>query len=212
MTDFIDFTIINIGTLSMNKYWGEEKRLRQPTATCTLLQTEKVNLLVDPSPHPQDLDKLLFANSGLTPEKIDIVFVTHFHGDHLFGLELFPDAQWLMAQAGLEEWLTASRGKQNQIRKFLEAEGHLPNDFELLPSPGHTFGLHSLSVITRWGLLVVAGDAVMTRDHFNHEEGHTNSVDFKLATESVREIKKTASLVIPGHGNLILNIRRDNNG
>jgi glyoxylase-like metal-dependent hydrolase (beta-lactamase superfamily II) len=66
-------------------------------------------------------------------------------------------------------------------------------------------GLHTLCVATRHGLLVVAGDAVMTSDHFIHEEGHTNSVDFDLATKSIQEIKKMTRLVIPGHGNLILN-------
>ena len=205
MADYVDFTIINIGTISMNKYWGETVRLREATATCTLLRSKDINLLVDPSPHPDELERMLFANSGLTPDKIDIVFATHFHGDHLYGLELFPDAQWLMAQVGLDEWFQASHGKQVQIKRFLKAEGHLPDQYKLLHSPGHTMGLHTLYVTTRHGLLVVAGDAVMTSHHFIHEEGHTNSVDFHLATKSIQEIKKIARLVIPGHGNLILN-------
>ena len=207
MTEFVDFTIINIGTLSKNKYWGESERLRQPTATCTLLRSKGINLLVDPSPHAFELEKMLFANTGLTPDKIDIVFATHFHGDHLFGVDLFPDAQWLMAQAGLEEWLLASHGKQPIIQRFHEAEASLPDEFTLLPSPGHTLGLHTLGVETRWGFLVVAGDAVMTSEYFEQEEGYSNSVDFGMATKTIQNIKKTAALVIPGHGNLILNVK-----
>ena len=207
MTNFVDYTIVNIGTLSINKYWGEKQRLRQTSATCTLLRTKQKNVLIDPSPYPQELEKMLFANTGLTPDKIDIVFATHFHGDHLFGLELFPDAIWLMAQVGLDEWLMASRGKQTQIHKFKSAEGNLPEEIHLLSSPGHTFGLHSLVMETQWGDLVVAGDAVMTVDYFEQEEGYSNSVDYNLATETIQDIKKTAALVIPGHGNVILNFK-----
>jgi hypothetical protein len=31
------FTIVNIGTLSLNKFWGEAERRRSPSFTCTLL-------------------------------------------------------------------------------------------------------------------------------------------------------------------------------
>jgi glyoxylase-like metal-dependent hydrolase (beta-lactamase superfamily II) len=205
MADLVDFTIINIGTLSRNTYWGESQRLRQPTATCTLLKSKDMNLLVDPSPYAPELEKMLFANAGLKPEQINAVFATHFHGDHLFGLDLFPDAQWLMAQAGLDEWREASHGKQKQLHSFQCAEGNLPDAFTLLHSPGHTHGLHTLSVQTKWGFLVVAGDAVMTKDYFADEKGYDNSVDFRAAAETIRMIKTKAALVIPGHGNLILN-------
>ena len=60
-------------------------------------------------------------------------------------------------------------------------------------------------VNTKWGCLIVAGDAVMTEDFFAAEEGFHNSVDFKQAAETIRRIKNAADIVIPGHGNLILN-------
>ncbi len=207
MKDNVDFTIVNIGTLSMNKYWGETQRLRETTATCTLLRTQDFNLLVDPSPYPQDLERMLFANTGLKPDAIDMVFVTHFHGDHRFGLDLFPNAAWLMARAGLDEWLMASPGEAELSRRVNPAEGNLPDGINLLPAPGHTRGLHALAFETRWGLLVVAGDAVMTPEFFREEQGYHNSVDFELASSTIQNIKKTAALLIPGHGNLILNVK-----
>ena len=85
----VRFTIVNIGTLSMNKFWGETERLRSPSATCTLLQAGGKRLLVDPSPDSEPLARLLFERTGLRPEAVDAVFCTHWHGDHRFGLALF---------------------------------------------------------------------------------------------------------------------------
>lgn len=201
----VKFTIINMGTLSMNKFWGETERLRSPSATCTLLESGERRLLVDPSPRPDLLEPMLFANSGLRPEAIDQVFLTHFHGDHRFGLDLFPNKEWLMSAAGLEDWGRRSPNDAGLIERFLPAEGNLPAGVALFSSPGHTVGHCSLLVNTEWGSLIVAGDASMTEDFFMAEEGFHNSVDFGQATETIKGIKKVAHLVIPGHGNLILN-------
>jgi glyoxylase-like metal-dependent hydrolase (beta-lactamase superfamily II) len=201
------FTIVNIGALSMNKFWGETERLHQTTATCTLLDVGGTRVLVDPSPYPEPLERKLFDTTGLRPEAIDQVFVTHFHGDHRFGLELFPNATWLMASAALDEWRERSPEEANLIDRFLPAEVHLPDSPQLYAAPGHTLGLHGLSVETPWGTLIVAGDAVMTPEFFEAEEGFHNSVDFAQATETIRAIKRVAALVIPGHGNIILTQR-----
>jgi glyoxylase-like metal-dependent hydrolase (beta-lactamase superfamily II) len=193
----------------MNKFWGETERVRSPTATSTLLQWGDRRLLVDPSPYPEELEAMLFARTGLRPVDIDTVFVTHFHGDHRFGLELFPHASWLMAEQGLQEWqeqLARSAAPDAapdaaQIERVEPAEGRLPEGISLFASPGHTYGHHSLLVTSRWGELIVSGDAVMTRDWFEAEEGYHNCVDFDLATETIRRMKQASDWVIPGHGN-----------
>lgn len=204
MRDSAKFTIVNIGTLSMNRFWGEEARVRTPSATCTLLTVSGKRVLVDPSPFPEQLEALLFATTGLHPAAIDQVFITHFHGDHRFGLDLFPDAEWLMASAGLDEWQKISANDADVIARFRPAEGRLLAEIQLLPAPGHTLGLNALLVDTPWGKLVIAGDAVMTPEFFAAEQGFHNSVDFAQATKTIRKIKETAALVIPGHGNIIL--------
>ncbi len=45
----------------------------------------------------------------------------------------------------------------------------------------------------------------MNVEFYEAGEGYHNSVDFEQAAETIRRIKKAAALVIPGHGNLILN-------
>ena len=199
------FRIINIGVLSQNKFWGESARMREDiSATCTLLEVGGHRLLIDPSPRREDLERLLFNRSGLHPEAIDMVYATHWHGDHLFGLRLFEHATWLMAGAGIAEWCERAPEYRHLSDRFQPAEGALPEGVELFPAPGHTLTLAGLKVETPWGTLVVAGDAVMNREYFAAEEGYHNSVDFVQAAETIRRIKAAADLVIPGHDSLVL--------
>ena len=206
MSAKVEFTIINLGTLSMNKFWHETERLRTPSATCTLLQSGDVRLLVDPSPTPDLLAPMLFARTGLRPDAIDAIYVTHWHGDHRFGLDLFEGVPWLMAEEGLAEWRAHAPQDEALFQQFQPAAGQLPAGMRLYPSPGHAVGHTSLLIDTQWGPTIVAGDAVMTRDYYRAEEGFHNSVDFGQATATIRAIKQAAKLVIPGHDNLILNL------
>jgi glyoxylase-like metal-dependent hydrolase (beta-lactamase superfamily II) len=202
------FTIVNIGCLSMNKYWGETQRLREPSATCTLLESGTLRLLVDPSPAPERLEPLLFATTGLRPAAIDAVFVTHCHGDHRFGLELFAGKPWFMAARELSEWRASAPADAALIARFLPAEEHLPEGVRLLPTPGHTRGHHSLMLTTAGGCVIAAGDAVMTRDFFDADDGFHNSVDFAQVARTIQEIRQAADVVIPGHGNYFVNDKR----
>ena len=203
------YRIINIGTLSQNKFWGETTRVRREiSATCTLLEVGGKRLLVDPSPHPDALATLLFNRAGLRPDAIDLIFLTHFHGDHRFGLGLFEHATWLMTGDGLAEWKERSPVDLPLIERFQMAEEHLPEGVEPFAAPGHTHNLYALKAETPWGPLVIAGDAVMNREYFEAEEGYHNSVDFEQAATTIRTIKAFAALVIPGHDNVILNRRK----
>ncbi len=129
------FRIINIGVLSQNKFWGETARMREDiSATCTLLEVGGHRILVDPSPRREPLEALLYNRAGLRPDAIDMVYVTHWHGDHLFGLRLFEHATWLMAEAGIAEWRERAPEYGHLSDRFRPAEAGLPEGVALFPA------------------------------------------------------------------------------
>jgi glyoxylase-like metal-dependent hydrolase (beta-lactamase superfamily II) len=52
--------------------------------------------------------------------------------------------------------------------------------------------------------VVVAGDAVMTRDHWCERLGHHNSADLGLAARTIGQLAAFADIVVPGHDNFFV--------
>jgi glyoxylase-like metal-dependent hydrolase (beta-lactamase superfamily II) len=191
--------VVVIGSPSRNPYWGESvaRPVRTPICTCTLITGDGFRLLVDPSLH--DRERMLFAlerRSGLGPEGVDLVFVTHPHGDHVAGLECFPDSTWI----GAEECAAALNRSGRFSRSVADAARHLPPEVELVPSPGHCSGHHSLRFDCEGKSVVVAGDATLTRD-FCRDGLSSFGTPTEQERETVRALTQMADAIVPGHGN-----------
>jgi glyoxylase-like metal-dependent hydrolase (beta-lactamase superfamily II) len=195
--------LLTIGRLSMNKFWGETERQRSPLCTSTLLMTDAGLAIVDPSVHPPEIPALLRDQAGVRPEDVRCVLLTHFHGDHRFGLQAFPEATWQMAEPEIAYWRArAGEDEQGLLKRILPAdESPLPG-CDLFPTPGHTPGHHSLRFTWRGLRVVIAGDAVMTEDFYWAREGYLNSVDQEQAHETIDRLARDADVIIPGHGNV----------
>lgn len=209
----IRWDVLTIGHLSRNKFWGEsdERAYRAARCTSTLLRTGGRTIVVDPSCPPEEMTQVLDQRAGLRPEAVDIVFLTHFHGDHRYGIAAFPQARWCMAPTEIAIWdaQLPEDGQDRSILARLEpVTGELVPGVGLLATPGHTLGHHAL-VFDDGGLtVVVAADAAMTRDFFLAGNYYFNTVDPKAAIHSINTIAARADLVIPGHDNVFLH-RRD---
>jgi len=196
-----DWLVLTIGHLSTNKFWGETERSRGPLCTSALVNTPAGLLLVDPSVHPPEVPKLLMDQAGIRPDDVRLVFLTHFHGDHRFGLEAFPNARWLMAEPEIAYWRDQGGQPEQALLGRIEPVGAEPAPgLRTLHMPGHTPGTTSLLFAWRGRRVAVAGDAVMTADHFRTREGHSNSTDFAAASASVELLAREADVVVPGHG------------
>ena len=195
--------IIVIGNLSRNCYWGEadDRAVRPALCTCTLIRSESVRLLVDPSlGDPRRMAAELDRRTGLELGDIDAVFITHEHGDHWAGLANFRSADWFAA-GPVAEALIATGRLEKAVRP---AEGNLLGLAEIVPTPGHTFSHHSLRFDCEGRSIVVAGDAAMTREFWRDRRGFHNSVDFDQATRSMEALASKADIVVPGHDNWFL--------
>jgi glyoxylase-like metal-dependent hydrolase (beta-lactamase superfamily II) len=195
--------IITIGNLSRNRYWGESdaRGLRSAICTCTLIQGEGFRLLVDPSlQNAEDMARELDRRTGLKLSDINNVFITHEHADHYAGLAHFPQARWL-AGPEVASLLNASR---KFTKPLAPASGKLFGAVDVVPTPGHTMGLHSLRFDCAGLSVVVAGDAVATLDFWRERRGYFNCVDFEHSARSMAKIAELGDIVVPGHDNYFL--------
>ena len=131
------------------------------------------------------------------------VVLTHFHGDHRYGLEAFPHATWLMAEPELAYWRARAGADEQRLLDRIVPAGETPlPGCRLIPTPGHTPGHHSIAFPWRGRRVVVAGDAVMTEDFYRAREGYHNSADVAQARDTVDRLARDADVIIPGHGNI----------
>jgi glyoxylase-like metal-dependent hydrolase (beta-lactamase superfamily II) len=200
--------IITIGNLSRNRYWGESdsQAVRAAICTCTVVQGEGFRLIVDPSlARAEQMTFELDRRTGLKPRDLDAVFITHEHGDHWAGLAHFPEAKWFAAAD-----VAAALNKTGKLSKAVEpAASWLFSAVEIIPTPGHTMSHHSLRFDCEGLSVLLAGDAVATRDFWGERRGYYNCVDFELSRQSMDKIARLADIVVPGHDNLFLNLSTD---
>ncbi len=195
--------VVTIGNLSRNRYWGEsdDRGVRAAICTCTLVAGDGFRLLVDPSlADAADMARELDRRTGLKPADVTAVFITHEHGDHYAGLAHFPDAQWLAAPP-VAEVLNKS-GKWS--RRIEGVTGRLFDAVEVIVTPGHTPTHHSLRFDCDSLSVVLAGDAVATRDFFRARRGYFNAVDFALSARTMDQLAGLADIIVPGHDNYFL--------
>jgi len=200
----VRWDVITIGNLSRNRYWGEgdEAARRAPLCTTALVRGGDFALIVDPSTaDPKGMAAELDRRAGIAPKAIDAVFITHEHGDHHAGLGAFESARWLAAPQ-VAQAIDLSR----KYDKAIEAITALPfAGIEMVHTPGHTSGHHSLLFVDSDGMrVVVAGDAVMTKDFWADGRGFFNSVSMQTASETMKRLAAMADVIVPGHDNYFL--------
>ena len=201
----IHWDIITIGNLSRNRYWGEsdERAIRSAICTCSVISGEDFHVIIDPSLDDEKaMGTELYRRTGLTPDKIDVVFITHQHGDHIVGLKHFMKARWL-AGSDVASSLNNTGGLPKQI-EF--AEKSLFGTIDVIPTPGHTPDHQSLRFDYRGMSIVIAGDSVATKDFWDERRAYYNVLDLKESKRSMEKIDSIADVIVPGHDNYFFNI------
>ena len=95
--------------------------------SCLLLETEGKTILLDAglgSPFSQLLPKL--KEKGVTPEELQLIYITHLHPDHIGGLlkqgkVVFPNAEIYVNRVEAEAWLAIEGDRSQLAKSVLEA-------------------------------------------------------------------------------------------
>ncbi len=220
-----EIDVISIGALSANFFWDERVPVRPSHATTTLIRDGQVSILVDPSLPAEILSQRLHERTGLQLDDIDTVFLTSFRPVHRRSLEAFPRAQWKMAEDELDAVIqsldaaldglhdpSGSVSNPNELeqelalaRKIAAAPDVLTENVHLFPSPGVTVGSAALlaASMKTW---IIAGDAILTREHFHNGRIFERSADPERAKESFKDIVEVADVIVPGHDNVIIGL------
>ncbi len=217
----LSYRVISIGTLSRNRFWNETAPKRSAHATCTLIEDDHARILVDPALPESLLTHFLDERAGLKPEAIDLVFLTTFRPAHRRGLTLFDRAAWRMHEAeiaAVDQHLAemAERIKDDddsetshlleQERSLLDriepAEDKLTRQVHLFPSPGVSPGSAGLLLTFPQRTVIVAGDAVATREYYAAGRVYEQAANVELAAKSFAEILEIADEIVPGHDNV----------
>lgn len=140
------------------------------TVSCFLVEKDSLHILFDAglgAPDSQllpSLDKL-----GISPDQIDVLVLTHLHGDHIGGMLIndsvtFNNAQVYMAKDEYDAWMGMDDQKSARAKACLnpyQERLHLvqygdtiPGNFVALEAKGHTPG----HTVFQSGDLLVIGD------------------------------------------------------
>lgn len=191
--------------------------------SCFVVGTQGKRILFDTGNGPARGGRMTerLKAAGIDPGQIDLIMVTHFHGDHIGGMAqegkpLFPNAEVYVPESEYAAWAAmGDQGAKTAMEAMQAYEGHLhrfnagdtlPLGVTAMAAPGHTPG-HTVYQI---GRIFIAGDLIHGFDLQIQDLDICPSFDTdrKLATESrkryidyIRQNKLiTAGMHFPGNG------------
>jgi glyoxylase-like metal-dependent hydrolase (beta-lactamase superfamily II) len=168
------------------------------SSSTVLIKDNKLNILADPGANKKLLLKAL-SKEGLKPEDIDLIFITHYHPDHILNIRLFPE----------QDILDGDIIYRND--KEISFSGKIPGtDIKVILTPGHAHEHASLLVKTKKGNIIVAGDLFWWTDKEKQKTDYKSLMnkkdpfvkDKKALKNSRKKILKIADYIIPGHGKM----------
>jgi len=228
----VSFHVVSMGTLSCNRLWGEQQAKRVAHATTTLIRCGSTTILVDPSLPAEMLAHRLDERTGMTLDQIDVVFLTTFRPVHRRGLPAFPRATWLMHAPEIEavrlhleetrrrigeeedgndreddDSLRLIRDEESLLTRIEAAGERLTPSVHLYPTAGISPGASGLLLAAPSRTIVIAGDAVVTREYFEAGQVWEHVEDVPQAMNSFEDILEVADEVVPGHDNAFAVVR-----
>jgi glyoxylase-like metal-dependent hydrolase (beta-lactamase superfamily II) len=138
--------------------------------TPTLVNTGSELVLFDTGLNGEAMVAALAA-AGYTPDQVDVVVLTHMHGDHIGGMTLeggaltYPNARYVTGSAEFDHWAAAgNEGFDAKVKPFaeqftfLEDGGAVASGLTAMAAFGHTPGHMNYMVESDGKQLVIGAD------------------------------------------------------
>lgn len=173
---------------------GEEKT--QPTIT--LVKNGDMLMVVDPG--ILDSQQVLvdaLGKENLTVEDVNVVCITHSHIDHFRNIGMFPNAK-TVEYYGIWE--------KNTVEDWSE---NFTKEIQILHTPGHDYSGITLFVHTKDGIVAICGDIFWKENYPEDPHDDAFASNIEQLKESRDMILKMADWIIPGHGPMYENNRKE---
>lgn len=184
----IQLDILAVGDLERD----EEGNILKADSTSVLIRAPGHNIVVDPSTrYLRPSVKTSFKQIGVFPKEVDIVVLTHSHGDHLENLDMYKGAKVYIHEGSDLDLPDAKVVKGEEFKlcegvRLVYTPGHCPEEMSVFVDADRRY--------------VVAGDAIPLEDNFFRNIAPRINTDEDLALKSIKKIRDYADVIIPGHG------------
>lgn len=188
---------MSIVKILVEGYAHEGKGCYEATCSTVLIEDSGKKIIVDPGCNEKLLLNAL-KKEKLTPKDIDLIFLTHYHIDHLLNIRLFPGIDILDGD-------TIYRGdKEFSFKKKIPG-----TDIEVIETPGHAHEQATLLVKTEKGVIAIAEDLWWWEDG-KQKTDKKSLLSLKdpfvknkhALLKSRKLILQKADYIIPGHGKM----------
>lgn len=180
-------------------YVRQRKDCEQATPNTILIFDGDTKVLVDPGSNSVALKRGLLRQ-GLNTRDIDIVFLTHYHLDHILNIRLFP-------KHAIYDGDTINKGD-----KIINYNGKVipKTNIKIIKTPGHAFEHCSLLVQTAKGKVALSGDVWWWGSKEEQKTDTKNLLakkdrfvkDRPALLASRKKLLSMADFIIPGHGKM----------
>lgn len=167
--------------------------------TPTLVNTGAELVLFDTGLNGAGITAALTA-AGYTPDQVDVVVLTHMHGDHIGGLmtdgaPTFPNARYVTGSAEFNHWSTAgNEGFDKNVKPMaekmtmLDDQGSAASGISAMAAFGHTPGHMAYRIESEGKNLVIGADFA---NHYVWSLAHPDwEVKFDMDKAKAAETRK----------------------
>lgn len=170
-----------------------------------------------------------FNDSGVTPERIDVVACTHLHFDHVgwntkrengMWVPTFPNASYLISKEEYAYWIKKPvnemvddiNGIEDSVTPIVEAglaqfvadDYRIDDHIRLIPTPGHTPHHVSIVIESKGQKAIITGDVMHHPCQIAYEDWTTLADTYPDQTVETRkkfllEVKDADTLIIGSH-------------